>query len=199
MGGIILKCGLYSNGAAISRKDWDELVLGNLRTALGDAEGYSLRIAFVRAIKWAREVACQNELAFVFDRRPEREHEGKRIFELFERFSKLEAIGPAPVSITFSDSHRVLPLQAADLLAWEQYRYAVDYLRSAGKTKVAIRKELQRLSKGGRIVLRVALRPAIKKMVGLEIGNEEQLARAADLITSSPEQFAYKFSASPYS
>jgi hypothetical protein len=172
------------------------LVLGDLRAALGDAEGYSLRMAFVRATKWAREIASQSELAFVFDRRPEREREGKRIFELFERFAKVESIRPTPVSVAFLDSYRVLPLQAADLLAWEQYRYAADYLRSGGKTKVAIRKELQRLSKGGRVVLGVALRSAIKKMVALEIGNEEKLAKAAELITASPEQFTEKFNAS---
>jgi hypothetical protein len=44
LGGIILKCGLWTDGVVIPRKDWDELITGDLRTALGDAEGYSLRI-----------------------------------------------------------------------------------------------------------------------------------------------------------
>jgi hypothetical protein len=32
-------------------------------------------------------------------------------------------------------------------------------------------------------------------MVALEIGNEEKLAKAAGLITASPEQFTQKFNA----
>ncbi len=191
---IILRCGLYSDGAAISRKDWDELVTGNLRGALGDAEGYSMRSAFVRASKWARALGS-NELAFVFDRRQERKNEGQRIYRLFEEFSKIEPSAVNPVSFTFANSYRLLPLQGADLLAWEQYRYATDYLKSSGRSKVAESTELQRLSRGGRVTLGVGLRSAIEKMVSLEIGNEEKIAKAAELITASPEEFAEKFNA----
>jgi uncharacterized protein DUF3800 len=148
LGDIILRCGLHSDGAAISRKDWDDLVTGNLRTALGDAEGYSLRMAFVRALKWARMKGGESKIAFIFDRRKEREGEGKRIFELFEHYARIESSGVTPVSVAFSDSYNVLPLQGADMLAWEQYRYATEHLRSDGKAKYASRKELQRLSRG---------------------------------------------------
>ena len=63
---------------------------GDLRTALGDAEGYSLRIAFVRATGWARKSAAADKITFVFDSRKEKEAEGKRIFQLFEHFSEIE-------------------------------------------------------------------------------------------------------------
>jgi hypothetical protein len=195
LGQIILKCGLYSDGAAISRKDWDDLVTGNLRTALGDAEGYSLRMAFVRALNWAREKGCESKIAFIFDRRKEREGEGERIFQLFQRYAKIESSGVTPVSIAFSDSYSVLPLQGADMIAWEQYRYANEYLKSDGRAKYASRKELQRLSRGGRVNLGIAMRSAIEKMVALEIGNEEKLASAAELITVSPEEFTARFDA----
>lgn len=173
LGDIILRCGLYSDGAAISRKDWDDLVTGNLRTALGDAEGYSLRMAFVRALKWARMKGGESKIAFIFDRSKEREGEGKRIFELFERYASIESSGVTPVSVAFSDSYNVLPLQGADMLAWEQYRYATEYLRSDGKAKYASRKELQRLSRAGGITLGIAMRSAIEKMVALEIGRRK--------------------------
>jgi len=196
LGEIILRCGLYSNGAAISRKDWDDLITGNLRTALGDAEGYSLRMAFVRALKWAKESGCESKIEFVFDRRQEREREGKRVFELFEHYAKIVPTGITPVSVKFADSYRNLPLQGADLLAWEQYRYAAEYLRSNGKAKFASRKELQRLSRGGRITLGIALRSAIERMVALEIGNEDKIAKAAELMMSDNSvQFAERFNA----
>ena len=191
---IILRCGLYSDGAAISRKDWDELVTGNLRGALGDAVGYSMRIAFVRASKRARALGSNN-LAFVFDRRQQREQEGRRIYQLFDEFSKIEPNAVTPVSFTFADSYRILPLQGADLLAWEQYQYANEFLRSGGKSIVAKSKELQRLSRSGKVTLGIGLRSAIEKMVALEIGNEEKIARAAELITASPEEFSKNFNA----
>jgi hypothetical protein len=189
---VILKCGLYSDGAAISRKDWDDLVKGNLRTALGDAEGYSLRMAFVRASKWARGQGA-NEISIVFDRRKGREEEGKRIFQLFEHFAKIEPSAVKPISFKFDDSYRTLPLQAADLVAWHQYRYAIEYLKNDGKLKSPTSRELQRLAKSGKVTMGIALRPAIEKMVALEIGNEEKIAGAAELITLTPEEYEARF------
>jgi hypothetical protein len=193
LGDIVLRCGLYSNGAAISRRDWDDLVKGDLRTALGDAEGYSMRLAFVRATKWAREIAFQNEMEFVFDRKKEREKEGKRIFDLFQRYAEIEQVGPAPVSVAFSDSYRILPLQAADMFAWEQYQYARDFLKSNGTMRVARRRQLQRLSKGGKVTIGIALRSAIEKMVAMEEGNGEKIGKAAELITCDQAEFERRF------
>ena len=193
LGDIILKCGLYCDCAVISRKDWNELITGDLLTALGDAEGYSLRIAFVRASKWARDTGCSDKIAFVFDRRQEREKEGKRIYALFEHLSKIEPTAVAPVSIEFSDSHQVLPLQAADLVAWEYYQHAREYLKF-GKP-YASRKQLRRLWNGGRMKIGLATRSAIEMMVALEAGKEEKIGRAAELMTIDDDEFARRLNA----
>jgi hypothetical protein len=192
---IIIKCGLHSDAAAISRKDWDELVAGDLRTALGDAEGYSLRMAYVRATKWARSMGS-NDLTFVFDRRQGREKEGKRIYRLFEEFAKIEPTAIKPLSFTFSDSYRTLPLQGADLVAWHQYQYAIEYMKAENKLMGSSNKQLQRLAKGGRVKQGIAIRSAIKKMIALEIGNERKVAQAAELITATPEEFEEKLNLS---
>jgi hypothetical protein len=193
LGGIILKCGLYCDCAVISRKDWNELITGDLLTALGDAEGYSLRMAFVRASKWARDTGCSDKIAFVFDRRQEREKEGKRIYALFEHLSKIEPTAVAPVSIEFSDSHQVLPLQAADLVAWEYYQHAREYLKF-GKP-YASRKQLRRLWNGGRMKIGLATRSAIERMVALEAGKEEKIGRAAELMTIDDDEFVRRLNA----
>ena len=86
-----------------------------------------------------------------------------------------------------------MPLQAADLLAWHQYQYALDYLRGDGRTQAAKSKELQRLSRGGRVTLGLALRSGIEQMVAAESGNDEKLARAAELITLGPAEYVKKF------
>jgi hypothetical protein len=191
---IIIKCGLHSDSAAISRKDWDDLVKGDLRTALGDAEGYSLRLAFVRASKWAQSMGA-SDLSFVFDRRPEREGEGEKIFRLFENFAKIEPTAVKPVSFEFSDSYQILPLQAADLIAWHQYQYAIEYLKAGGKMKGPSSRQFERLVKSGKVTQGIASQLAIKRMVAMEVGNEEKIARAAGLMTASWEEFDKQFNA----
>jgi hypothetical protein len=152
-------------------------------------------MAFVRASKWARDIGCQDKIAFVFDRRQEREKEGKRIYALFEHLAKIEPGAITPVSIDFANSYEELPLQAADLVAWEYYQHAREYLK-LGKP-YASRKQLQRLWKGGRMKIGLATRSAIEKMVELEAGKEEKIGRAAELITIDDEEFARRLSAPP--
>lgn len=193
LGDIIIKCGLWSDGVVIPRKDWDELVSGDLRTALGDAEGYSLRIAFVNATEWARRKAGSDKIAFVFDRRKEKEAEGKRIYALFEHLARIEPSAVKPVSFAFSDATSILPLQAADMVAWEMYQYSLDYLKNGGIPHAG-RKQLRQLWQGKRMELGFATRPAIEKMVALEAGKDEHLARAAELITISEEEFSRRLS-----
>jgi len=191
LGNIILRCGLWADGVVIPRKEWDELVTGDLRTALGNAEGYSLRIAFVRATQWVRKMGYDHKIAFVFDRRKEKEAEGKRIFQLFEHLAKIEPNAVKPISLNFSDSTSIRPLQAADMVAWEMYQYSLDYIKNSGSPHAG-RKQLRRLWQGKRIDLGFASRTAIEKMVALESGKakQEHLAKAAELLTISDEEFS---------
>jgi hypothetical protein len=50
----IAKSGVTGYGCACSRKDWDELVVGNARLALGDAEGQCVRNCFLKGCAWAQ-------------------------------------------------------------------------------------------------------------------------------------------------
>jgi Protein of unknown function (DUF3800) len=188
LGQIILRCGLWSDGVAIPRKDWDELVTGDLRTALGNAEGYALRIAFVRATQWAKKHGGNTSIALVFDQRKEKENEAKRIFQLFEHLAQIEPDAVKPTSIIFADSNTVKPLQAADLAAWEMYQYSLESLK-IGVRAHAGRKQIRRLWRGGRLDLGFASRSAIEKMVALEAGKADHIARAAELLTISDEEF----------
>lgn len=166
LGAIILKCGLWADGVVIPRKDWDELVTGDLLTALGDAEGYSLRIAFVRATKWARQNGSDDKIAFVLDRRKEKEAEGKRIFQLFEHLAKIEPNAVKPLSLAFSDSASIRPLQAVDMVAWEIYQHSLGYINHGGFPHEG-RKQLRRLWQGKRMGMGFGTRAAIEKMAAL--------------------------------
>jgi Protein of unknown function (DUF3800) len=191
LGEIILKCGLWVDGVVIPRKEWNDLITGDLRIALGDAEGYSLRIAFVRASRWARLTGGENKIAFVFDARVEKEAEGKRIFQLFEHLAKTEANAVKPISIAFSDSTCIRPLQAADMVAWEMYQHTLGYVKSGGSPYEG-RRQLRRLWQGKRMDVGFATRTAIEKMVAIESSKEkeEHIAKAAELLTISDDEFA---------
>jgi hypothetical protein len=193
LGDIILRCGLWSDGVAIPRKFWDELVTGDLRTALGDAEGYCLRMAFVRATEWARNHGGQNKIALVFDNRKEKEAEGKRIFQLFDHLSEIESSAVKPISFEFMDSKSTLPLQAADLAAWEMYQYSVESLKIGCRPHNG-RTQMRRLWQGGRMDLGFATRSAIEKMVALDSAKGKHLARAAELLSISDEEFSRRLS-----
>jgi DNA-binding transcriptional MerR regulator len=63
---------------------------------------------------------------------------------------------------------------------------------SRRRAKHPAQKQTQR-----RFTLGVAIRSAIEKMVQLEVGNEDQMARAAELITAAPDEFARRFRGGP--
>src|SRR5260370_24672042 len=113
LGQIITRCGLWGHATAISRKDWDELIVGDFRKYVGNAEGFCIRDVYIRSLNWCRIKAAGSELAFVFDNRPHRKKENERIFGLFETFQKEHTEIPKLASLTFSGSLAVLPLQAA--------------------------------------------------------------------------------------
>lgn len=116
---IILRAGIYGRAFATSRKDWDELITGNVKIIFGDAEGFCVRNCYLQVTRWAKEKASyDHELAFIFDARPHRQAENSMLFDIHKQFSEENGEGPKLVSLTFGSSKELLPLQAADLFAW---------------------------------------------------------------------------------
>ena len=155
LGGVIVKAGLFADGLAVAREEYDRLITGPIRTAFGDAEGYCLRLCYVRSLKWARKFTTDDQISYVFDRRPERHAENQRIFEVFKRFGENESLPPKLAGVQFLSSFDQLPLQAADVLAWEVYQHGRDVLRNRNLRRPA-RRQLSRLTKGRRINMGIA-------------------------------------------
>jgi hypothetical protein len=108
---------------AIERKAWDRLVTGKVRRTAGDAERGCLQVVFLDTIHWAqRFVPHEGQIAFVFDDRPERRRQYEIVYSVFSDNAKSVGEKPDLVSLTFARAKKVLPLQAADLLAWEMYQ-----------------------------------------------------------------------------
>lgn len=136
--GAILDNGLFGIGAVISKKDWDELVTGEERDVLGDSQD----VAFVHAIdlgtKAAKHKYAGHKIGFIFDEGNKTESK-LRIIEVFDEHYKDE---PEIVSITFAKVKDFPPLQAADMLAWETNRQAVNLLKNG--PQAAVRPHFQR-------------------------------------------------------
>jgi hypothetical protein len=101
-------------------------------------------------------------LAFVFDNRPHRKKENERIFGLFETFQREHTEIPKLASLTFSGSLEVLPLQAADLIAWEFYQHSLCVLKGEAEPSVPKRKEFAPLLKEGRLTFAIATRRSVE-------------------------------------
>jgi hypothetical protein len=130
LGTVIAESGVAGYGMACSRRDWEELVVGNVLAIMGDPEGLCIRNCFLKAVEWAQNNTFDPEMTFVFDDfdgRPTRQRDNRVVLDIFQRWA---APPPEIVGMTFLNSLNVLPLQAADYVAWEFYQHAKDILDS---------------------------------------------------------------------
>jgi hypothetical protein len=159
----IMESGVSGCGMACSRKDWDDLVTGDTRAVLGDPEGICIRNCFTVACQWAQQITFDPEITFVFDNRPHRQRENKVVFDVFQRGLKPP---PTLMGVSFLTSHKVLPLQAADLVAWEFYQHVNEALE-AGELRPPSRSQYQRLGTAMKFHGQIARRETIQKVVEL--------------------------------
>lgn len=159
----IIDSGVSAYGIGCARKDWDDLVTGDMRAILGDPEGFCVRNCFVKAIEWANANTFDPRMSFIFDGRPHRQRENKVVFDAFQR----QTSSPHLVGISFITSHKIQPLQAADMIAWELYQHANDILVEG--LRAPKRQQLLNLGKqlgpGIRFVGQIALRERIAMIV----------------------------------
>jgi hypothetical protein len=115
---IIIKHKLEAFGVSAPRALWDEMVTGDARAIIGDAEGFCVTMVAHEAFQRAKALGPNADLLLVFDQRPakfqRRTETILRIYNQHYRDSGVTLFGP-----NFSPSDRILPLQAADMVAWE--------------------------------------------------------------------------------
>jgi hypothetical protein len=161
LGTVIIESGVSAYGMACFRKDWDDLIVGDVRAILGDAEGNCVRNCFLKAATWAQMYTFDPEMMFFIDDRPHRQRENRLVFNVFETQSMPP---PELIGLSFVTSHKVIPLQAADLIAWEFYQYALDTL-SAGKLILPKRNQFHRLRQEIAVFdLQIARRESIQRI-----------------------------------
>jgi hypothetical protein len=175
---IIIEAGVWNRGCAVSRRDWDELVNGDYRIAWGDAEQHCIMFCFDGAVQWAKDHTKDEHMAFVFDSRPHRNAQVDKMFRIYRRAHYRDR-RPEIESITFTSSARFLPLQAADLVAWEQYRYMLDYLKRGSDRNTPKSRPLAKILDTMRMNVRIVDRIELKRMFASDYGRPEIVADIA--------------------
>lgn len=175
----IIESGVSAYVAACARKDWDDLVVGDMRAILGSAEGFCIRNCFVRTVAWAQRNTFDPKMTFIFDNRPSPvKRDAGVVFDAFQR----ETVEPAVVGIAFLSSYDIRPLQAADLLAWEFYQYANDILLKG--LEAPARKECLDLASSMALMGQIATPESIKKIVAYwETQDPDMLKQVANHFT----------------
>jgi Protein of unknown function (DUF3800) len=174
---------LAAYGIAISRRDWNQIVRGDMKRFLGgDAEGYAVTQCFVRTLQWAQENTFDPQISFVFDRRPsEIQRRAQATGDAFSRHTLI----PSITDCSFGNSYEIRALQAADLVAWEIYQHANAIFR-AGKIISPQRKQLQHLNNNMKIMTQYANRQSIWNIV--KYIRREQ---SRDFLRSAANHFSY--------
>jgi hypothetical protein len=122
---ILIDFRLISTASAIDKKAWDELILGENRAWLGDAADVCVDHCMREAMKIAEPRPDGNLIAVVFD-----QGMGTTRRQALAEEYTFPLGHPRVVSVTFSSVRDVLPLQAADITATENYWHAIRVLRN---------------------------------------------------------------------
>ena len=165
---IILQCGIYGFGGAVARKEYEKLVTGEWRRAHGDAETMCITNCFVTLTDLAKRRTPDPHVAILFDDRPQKRRDVQKIFDVYRGTTDggpSMTNNPEIVSVGFASSKKILPLQAADMLAWEFYQDASDALAGRRESEGPRRKQLMRLVAGGRVTLGYCSPESVAKML----------------------------------
>lgn len=125
---IIERCTLAAFVSAVVKDDYDQIVTGRLREKLGGYHyTFAVQSCLAHISEWkATHVYGSGSVEYIFDRMSE----GKReIVGLMDDLSKHELgqyVGLEPGGYSFENKADVLPLQSADILAWNGHRYVRD-------------------------------------------------------------------------
>jgi Protein of unknown function (DUF3800) len=177
---VIIESEVAGYGVACSRKDYDELIRGDLRGVLGTPEGVCINQCFVRSLGWVQANTFDPQMTFVFDDRPsEVKRYAGTVYDAFNRWLRPP---PQLTGYAFLNSKKVRSLQAADMVAWELYQYAKGIL-SEGLT-APTPKELLHLRSNMDFQAQIADRPSIVKLRDFWLGkhpeNSDELRQMAD-------------------
>lgn len=165
---IIIASGVWGYAVGVSRPDWDELVKPSPIVGwFGDAESFCFRDCVSKMCGFVAELSpADKDLSLAFDKRPHRaeinEYVIRQVQEI-QQFTQRPASANL-LGVSFLDSTGSLPLQGADMFAWEFFTHCKRLLASDDNTP---RPHAKQFFECGRFFMAVVDRPTCEKLVGL--------------------------------
>lgn len=182
---IILDACLYGYGFGCEVSQWDALIKGDIRDIIGNAEHYSIRNCFVRSVGWAQNQSPPpDDMTFVFDDRPQIKRDTDIVYDVFKR----QAEPPPDITgLAYLSAQKTIPLQAADIIAWEFYQAA----RSVLLRENSRRPQFDRFVSKMRFDTQIADRAGIEKVLDYFSGQNAEVieAMANHFRTFNPRSF----------
>jgi len=115
---VIARCAHRAVYARMRQADYNELIKGRI-PEMWDSPYYFLQTLVIgAAINIERIEGRDDEIAFVFDKDQRHEKNQKHVLQPLQKTHD-----GALVNITYEDDRKFLPLQAADLVAWQIRRF----------------------------------------------------------------------------
>jgi hypothetical protein len=153
---IILDSGLYGYVCAVHLPDWDHIVGSRSVNGLNDPDFYCMS----RVIQWSTspDILGPQKLALVFDDIRGKRAINERLLAMYQEARNLNARREVISSISFRPSEKCVGLQGADLVAWETYNQARNWLQD---NSTPTRQHLTPLAESGRFIAHMASANAI--------------------------------------
>jgi hypothetical protein len=151
---VILDSGVYGYAAAVFVPDWNRIIDSKSYGRLSDAEFFCMSLCINHAAKFAREFTEDRSISLVFDDRKEHAEANKYVLSIYQDAYNEVRKNEDIAGISFLPSMKFLPLQGADMIAWETYSHAGEW-RSKGRGSPQ-RAHLQRFVETGRFIAHVA-------------------------------------------
>jgi Protein of unknown function (DUF3800) len=148
---IIVSAKLLGVSYAVDRRAWDRLITGWLRDRFGDAEVACFSACFNAAIERANEYfAHESQLSLHFDKGRKSPKLDRLVDHVSQRYRP--EYRPELVNISFDVVEKFTPLQAADIIATENYWHAQGVLAGEPNARAHLAHFLKRVSTEGYIM-----------------------------------------------
>ena len=183
---LILDRDLWGIACSVARADWNELVTGMARQHMSEPDDFCAEICLFDALNFTTVDEIENKVAVVFDDRP---HRSAAILRKAQPWLHEPHNGMELLSVTFSNATKLIPLQAADMLAWETYTHVQKW--ALHRENTVPRPHFKRFLESGALVGGVATRDALERMIPIAIaaGTQVQALEAiARDVAASREQ-----------
>lgn len=121
---VILDTGLVTIACAVNKTAWNELVIGEIATELGPAEGLCFVKCLEALMSTIRLRKPGEKVTLVFD-----QGIADRIMDLARLYFSQKETYPELAAIGFAKVADILPLQGADMIATWTYQYAQEWFK----------------------------------------------------------------------